>query len=139
MTKKADEILKGNALKIYRLLLRSHRPLGVREIQRQLHISSPGVVQWHLSKLEESELVKHEMGNYAVNRIMLENCIRISRLIIPRYLFYSVFTGILLLIDLIPFRPAILTSQYLFITVGLLIVFLIFCYETVKIWLKGKL
>lgn len=137
--KKSDDILKGNSLEIYRILLRSKKPLGVREIQRKLNLSSPSVVQWHLSKLEEAGLVKHEMGNYTVNRIMLDNCIKVSRFIVPKYLFYSLLMVLLLIIELVPFRPAILTSQYFFAIIAILIAAVIFCYETVKVWIKGQL
>ncbi len=139
MSKKSEDILKGNALEIYRLLLRSQKPLGVREIQRRLNLSSPGVAQWHLSKLEDAGFVKHEMGNYVVNKIMLDNCIKIGRFIVPRYLFYSVFMAIVLIIELVPLRPGILTNQYFFAVIAILIAASIFCYETIKVWLKGHL
>jgi predicted DNA-binding transcriptional regulator len=85
------DILKGNALAIYRLILRTNKPLGIREIQRILKLSSPSVAQYHLAKLESAGFVKKEAGNYVIGRITLNSCIKISRFLIPKYLFYSVF------------------------------------------------
>jgi predicted DNA-binding transcriptional regulator len=39
----SSDVLKGTALDIYRLLLRSRKSLGIREIQRALKLSSPSV------------------------------------------------------------------------------------------------
>ena len=128
--------LKGNALEIYRLLLRAEKPLGIREIQRTLNLTSPSIVQWHLRKLEAVELVKRKGTNYSANKVLLENCIRISRFLIPRYLFYFMFAVLILSIELTLFRPVILTREYFFALAATLIFVLIFCYEGVKIWLR---
>jgi len=109
--------LKGTAHDIYRYLLTSDKPLGIREIQRALDLSSPSVAQYHLTKLEHAGLLKKEAGNYAVNKVMLENCIRISNYLIPRYLFYSVFAIVVLLIELIFLWPVELNRDYLFSTI----------------------
>ena len=133
------DILKGTALDIYRLVLKARKPLGIREIQRALNLSSPSLAQYHLTKLEQAGLLKREAGNYVINKVMLENCIKISRFLIPRYLFYSVFALIILLIELIFLRPAVLNREYFFFVSATLIFVLMFCYETVKVWLKGRL
>ncbi|MEM2081495.1 MAG: winged helix-turn-helix domain-containing protein, partial [Candidatus Bathyarchaeia archaeon] len=88
--RESKDILKGTTLEIYRLLLKTNKPLGIREIQRALNLSSPSQAQYHLNKLEEAGLLKREMGNYVINKVLLENCVRISRFLIPRYLFYSI-------------------------------------------------
>ena len=137
--RESKDILKGTTLEIYRLLLKTNKPLGIREIQRALNLSSPSQAQYHLNKLEEAGLLKREMGNYVINKVLLENCVRISRFLIPRYLFYSIFAIAILLIELILLRPAILTREYFFFTAATLIFVLIFCYETAKVWLKGSL
>ncbi|MEJ5328338.1 MAG: winged helix-turn-helix domain-containing protein [Candidatus Bathyarchaeia archaeon] len=137
--RESKDILKGTTLEIYRLLLKTNKPLGIREIQRALNLSSPSQAQYHLNKLEEAGLLKREMGNYVINKVLLENCVRISRFLIPRYLFYSIFAIAILLIELILLRPAVLTREYFFFTAATLIFVLIFCYETAKVWLKGSL
>lgn len=135
----SSDILKGTALDIYRLLLTSRRPLGIREIQRALNLSSPSVAQYHLSKLENAGLLKREAGNYDINKVVLENCIKVSRFLVPRYLFYSVFTSVILLIELLLLRPLVIDREYLFYTTVTVLLLLIFCYETVRIWVKGRL
>lgn len=120
-------------------MLKKDKPLGIREVQRALNLSSPSVAQYHLSKLERAGLLKRESGNYVINKVMLENCIKISRFLIPRYLFYSVFAVIVLLIELTLLRPSVLTREYFFFMAATFIFVLIFCYETAKVWLKGSL
>jgi DNA-binding transcriptional ArsR family regulator len=132
-------ILKGTSFDIYRLLLTSTKPLGVREIQRRLNLSSPSIVQYHLAKLEQANILRREMGNYVVNKLLLENCIKISTFLIPRYLFYSIFAGTILFIEVLVLKPAIFNNQYYFATIAILVFFVIFCYETIKVWLRGSL
>ena len=79
---------KGTTLRVYRLLLTAQNPIGPREVQRALNLSSPSIAIYHLTKLEELGLAKNEKGNYVVNKVVLEDCIRINRYLIPRFLFY---------------------------------------------------
>jgi DNA-binding transcriptional ArsR family regulator len=132
-------ILKGKALEIYRFLLKTKKPIGIRELQRALDLSSPSIAQYHLTRLERAGLVKKEMGSYVVNRILLDSCIKINRFIIPKYVFYSVFAAIVLIIEVTVFMPYVLTREYLFSTFATVIFLLIFCNETVKVWRKGSL
>jgi DNA-binding transcriptional ArsR family regulator len=137
--KESTDILKGTTLDIYRFMLKANKPLGIREIQRKLNLSSPSIVQYHLTKLENAGLVKKELGNYAVNRVILDSCIKISRLIIPRYLFYSVFMGVALVLELTVLKPTVLSREYFFFIAITCVALIIFCYETVKVWIKGAL
>jgi len=84
--------------------------------------------------------LKVENGYYVVNKVLLENSIRINRIIIPRFFFYTVLGFIILLIGIIFLDPAVITyTAYCFI-IGTIILFLIvFCAETARIWLKGSL
>lgn len=139
LTKKDSISLKGTALDIYRLLLKTQKPLGIREIQRTLNLSSPSVAQYHLAKLENEGLLKREAGNYVVDKVLLDNCIKISRFIVPRYLFYSIFAIVAFLVELLFLRPVIITREYFFFIsiTGLLATILL--YETVKIWNSDRL
>lgn len=137
--RESKDILKGTTLEIYRLLLKTNKPLGIREIQRALNLSSPSQAQYHLNKLEEAGLLKREMGNYVINKVLLENCVRVSRFLIPRYLFYSIFAIAILLIEVVLLRPAVLNREYFLFVAATLIFVLIFCYETARVWLKGSL
>ncbi len=135
----STDALKGNALEIYRFMLKNSKPLGIRELQRALNLSSPSVAQYHLSRLERVGLVKKEQGNYVVNKVLLEECVKISYFLVPKYLFYSVFAGIALLLQVTVLLPADLTSYFFFSTFATAIFLAIFCYETVKVWSKGRL
>lgn len=134
---KTDDVLKGSTLEVYRLLLKSGKPVGTREIQRALNLSSPSLAAYHLAKLEDAGLLKKENGNYVINKVVLEDCIKVSRFLIPRFLFYAIFAVLLLVLELTLLRPSVITSFYFFATVGTLVCAVAFCYETVKVWVKG--
>ncbi|MCW3983633.1 MAG: winged helix-turn-helix domain-containing protein [Candidatus Bathyarchaeota archaeon] len=135
----SSDVLKGTALDIYRLLLRSRKSLGIREIQRALKLSSPSVAQYHISKLEHAGLLKKESGNYTVDKLILENCVKISRFLIPRYLLYLSFAITILLIELTFLRPLVFNGEYFFYVSVTAIAVLVFLYETIKVWRKGSL
>jgi DNA-binding transcriptional ArsR family regulator len=134
----STDILRGTTLKVYLFLLKRREPVGVREVQRALKLSSPSIAMYHLSKLEDAGLVKSEYGSYVVEKIVLENSVRISHFLVPRHLFYLTFAFIALTIQLTLFKPATLTREYFFsiITTSVLLLFL--CYETIRTWLKGS-
>ena len=134
-----SDVLRGTTLDVYRLMLKARKPVGIREIQRALNLSSPSVAQYHLVKLEQTTLVKRQGGNYVIDKIMLENCIKISHFLIPRYLFYSIFSVMTLLMELTILRAPVIGREYFFYTSATAIFVIIFCYETVKVWLKGSL
>jgi hypothetical protein len=137
--KDSDDILKGNALEIYRFMLKNRKPIGIRELQRTLNLSSPSVAQYHLSKLENEGLVKKECGNYVVNKVILEDCVKISRFLIPKYLFYSVFASMVLILEVTFLLPENLNTHFFFTTFATTIFLALFCYETAKVWVKGSL
>ncbi len=139
VNKKSNNFLKGNALDIYRLILTSNKPLGIREIQRTLNLSSPSIAQYHLAKLEEAKLLRHEAGCYVVDEVVLENCIKINRFLIPRYLFYSFFAVVILFFELTIFKPTLIYREYLFSLLSTCIFVIFFVYEALKVWLKKSL
>ena len=120
-------------------MLKSNKPLGIRELTRALKLSSPSVAQHHLTRLESLGLIKHEGGNYIVNRVMLENCIKISRFLIPRYFFYLLFVVVVLVLELTILQPNVLYQAYVLSIIAFIVVIVILCYETIKIWRKGNL
>jgi hypothetical protein len=77
-------------------LLKSNKP---REGQKTLHLSTPSLATYHLSKLEETGLVRKEKGELIVNKVIFEDCMRFRRFLIQRYLFYSVFAVLALIIE----------------------------------------
>jgi len=137
--KESIDVLKGSALDIYRFMLKTNKAMGVREVARSLNLSSPSVAQYHLSKLEEMGLIRREWGNYVINKVELENCIKFNRFLIPRYFIYTLFFTLVLTVELTLLRPNVLYQGYIFAIFATLVAMTIFCYETIKIWRKGSL
>ncbi len=135
----SEKALKGTALDVYRFLLKKNKPVGVREVQRALNLSSPSVAVYHLAKLEELGILKKDAGGYSVNKVLLEHSIKLNRFLVPRYLFYTIFAVAVLLIELTLFRPDLIDRQYVF-SLAATAVFVAFSgYETAKTWLRGSL
>lgn len=109
-----DDVLRGLTLKVYKFILKNDRPVGIREVQRALGLSSPTLALYHINKLEEAGLVKKELNGYVADRIILRNLIRFRKVLIPRNFFYTVFfvTSLVFLVALL--RPPILTREYIF-------------------------
>ncbi len=135
----AQDSLKGTTLEIYRFLLKNNKPVGARELQRALNLSSPSLAAYHLTKLEEVGLIKKEDGEFSVAKNLLEDCVRVSRFLIPRYLFYSIFTVAALIVELTLLRPDTVTREYFFFVSVTVVCALAFCFETAKTWAKGGL
>jgi DNA-binding transcriptional ArsR family regulator len=133
------EVLKGTTLEVYRFLLKSNKPVGTRELQRALDLSSSSVATYHLSKLEDAGLLKRETGGFTVCKYLLENSVKISRFLVPRYFFYSAFTIAVLLIELTVLKPNLFYREYVFSVVATSVLVLFLCYETVKTWRRGNL
>ena len=135
----SKEVLRGKTLDVYRFLLKSDKPVGTRELQRALNLSSSSVAVYHLTKLEEAGLLKRELGGFTVKKFVLENSIKINRFLIPRYFFYAIFAIAVLIVELTVLKPVLFYREYVFslIATGILAFFL--CYETVKTWRRGNL
>jgi DNA-binding transcriptional ArsR family regulator len=114
----SKEVLRGTTLEVYRFLLKSSKPVGIREVQRALNLSSSSVATYHLSKLEDAGLLKRQDGGFTVNKFLLENSIKISRFLIPRYFFYSIFAIAVLLLELTVMKPTLVYREYVFSVVA---------------------
>ncbi|MHA2262129.1 MAG: LexA family protein [Candidatus Thorarchaeota archaeon] len=55
--------LRGNTLRVYWYMIQQGEPVGVREIQRALGMSSPSVANHHLSRLLDLELIDKRLDN----------------------------------------------------------------------------
>jgi hypothetical protein len=138
-SKESSDILRGTTLDTYRLVLKNG-PTGIREVQRELKLSSPSVARYHLSKLEQEGLLRVENGRNVVNKVLLENSVRINRSIIPRFFLYVLLGFIILLVGLVLLDPEVITYGAYYFIVGAIVLFIvIFCVETVKVWQKGGL
>ena len=139
VTDESKEVLKGTTLEVYRFLLKSRNPVGTRELQRAMNFSSSSVATYHLSKLEDSGLLKRETGGFTVNKYLLENSVKYSRFLVPRYFFYTMFAVAVLLIELTVLRPSVLYQAYVFSLVATSVIVVFLAYETVKVWKRGNL
>lgn len=112
------EPLQGTTLKVYRFIFRQGHPVGPHEIQRALGMASPSTAHYHIEKLLQNGLVRQEGGGYVVDRVFLDNFVRIRRTAIPLQAALATFFATSLAI-LAMVRPDTPTSGYL---LGLVVV-----------------
>jgi hypothetical protein len=102
----SDEIerkLQGRTLQVYLYLLKKGEPGGIREIQRDLGLSSPSVADYQVEKLVGMGLAaKDGYGRVHVTRKVkvraLESYVNFGRFSVPRLAFYaSVFSAVAVL------------------------------------------
>jgi len=131
--------LRGKAWKVYWFLLKSGRPLSVREVQRALHFSSPSVANHHLEQLRELGLVeKQDIGGhyFLINEVkigVLRHFVKLGKLLFPRFFFYAVFSTTFYMIY-ISFLMQGFTRENLFILLFGAIVSAVFWYEAIRVW-----
>ncbi|HKZ93844.1 MAG TPA: ArsR family transcriptional regulator [Candidatus Bathyarchaeia archaeon] len=131
--------LRGKAWKVYWLLLKTGRPMSVREVQRALNFSSPSVANHHLEQLRELGLVQkqHSDGNYAlvgeVKIGVLRHFVKLGKLLFPRYFFYAVFSTASYMIYLLLLRQAYVQENLFVLAFGA-VVSAIFWYEAIRVW-----
>lgn len=136
--------LRGNTLRVYWYILSQNEPVGVREVQRAIGMSSPSVASHHLSKLVDLELVEKKPDNsYEMKRFVkvgvLRNFIEFRGRFLPRYVFIAVFFTAYLLAYVVFTTVAWpgVFDRLIAITVGLLAAILAW-WETYRLW-KVKL
>ena len=131
--------LRGKAWKVYWFLLKTGKPVSVREVQRALHFSSPSVANHHLEQLRELGLVqKQEIGGHylLVSEVkigVLRHYVKLGKLLFPRYFFYAVFSTVFYLAYLL-FLFQGFTRENLFILSFGAIVCAVFWYEAYRVW-----
>jgi len=126
------DVLRGLTLKVYRFVLKNDKPVGIREVQRALNLSSPTLALYHMNKLEEAGLIKKEASGYVADRIILENLIRLRRILVPRNFFYMIFFIASLLMLTVFLRPPTLSREYVFSLAVISIAAATSVYETTK-------
>jgi DNA-binding Lrp family transcriptional regulator len=128
----SKDILRGLTLKVYKFILKNDKPVGIREVQRALNLSSPTLALYHINKLEEAGFIKKELGGFVADRIILENLIRLRRVLIPRNFFYTVFFVTSLIFLAVFLRPPLLTREYIFALGVASVAVATSIYETIK-------
>ncbi|MFQ5762433.1 MAG: helix-turn-helix domain-containing protein [Candidatus Bathyarchaeia archaeon] len=134
----AADILRGTTWRIYKFVVRAGRPVGIREVQRGLKLSSPTLASYHLTKLERAGFVKPEAGGYTADRLLLRNLIRFGKMLIPKYFFYLIFFASATAFQITVFEPPRLTASYLFQVAVLFSATGFFLYETLKTLLQKE-
>jgi predicted DNA-binding transcriptional regulator len=128
----SDTRLSGTTYRVYRYMLKQSTPVGISEVQKGVGLSSASVAQYHVRKLVRLGLVKEEQGGYVVDKVVLENVIRIRRVSIPVQTAYVAFFGATLLFLLVFLRPAALNSLYFFAVVVNVAAIAVSLYEASK-------
>jgi len=93
---KIEYELRGKTLKIYLYMLRQGKPVGVREVQRDLQLSSPSVAFHHIDKMVRLGVVEQDpLGNYVIAKKVdpgiLQAFVNVGKFSLPRVGFYAVF------------------------------------------------
>jgi DNA-binding transcriptional ArsR family regulator len=129
--------LKGTTLRVYWHLLRSGEPTTIRHLQRDLGFSSPSVASYHLEKLMDMGLVQKVRGDYELKKTVsleaMSSFVRISHLMIPRYVFYTTFFLTLLIVFIFGYASS-LSLQGVFALVFGVSGLIITGYETWRQW-----
>lgn len=131
--------LKGKTLLVYWYMLRTPTSdVGVRQIQRALHFSSPSIAAHHLEKLMSLGLVdKKGTGEYYLTQEikigLLRFFTRLGRFLIPRYLFYSVFFSTMLIVYVIVYGRTGSIHNLVALVFGAAASAVLW-FETIRIW-----
>jgi DNA-binding transcriptional ArsR family regulator len=131
--------LRGKAWKVYWFLLKTGGPVGVREVQRSLHFSSPSIAFHHLEQLRELGLVeKQEIGGHyvLVGQVkigVLRHFVKLGKLLFPRYFFYALFSTLFYIFYIAVLFTGFSRDNLFIISFGA-IVCAIFWYEAYRVW-----
>ena len=93
---KIEYELRGKTLKVYLFFLKQGKPVGVREVQRELGFSSPSVAFHHMEKLTRLGIIEQDsLGNYILTKKVdpgiLQAFVNVGKFSLPRLGFYAVF------------------------------------------------
>ena len=134
-SKDLERMLSGRTLQVYLYLQKKKEPSGIREVQRDLGLSSPSVAEYQVEKLVGMGLAGRD--NYArvfvtrkVKVKATESYVNFGRFTMPRLAFYaSVFTAIAALYVL--FGCDSLSAYGVIVPAGAAA---IFWFEAYKLW-----
>lgn len=125
--------LSGRTLQVYLYLLKKKLPSGIREIQRELLLSSPSVAEYQVAKLVELGIAsKDSHGRVTLVRKVrikaLDSDVNFGRFTVPRLAFYAtLFSAIAPLYALVA-GPSLYGLAVPVAAAGL------FWFETWKVW-----
>ncbi len=119
--------ISGRLARVYFILLKHGRPMGVREIQRLAGLSSSGSAKYYLDRLVELGFAEKQGGEYVakVNKDSLMSVyIGLLGSVVPRLIPYATFSTTLIIVYYLLARP----------TVDLLLVATV---PTAFLWIEG--
>ncbi len=127
--------LQGRTLQVYLYLMRKDEPSGIREIQRELNLSSPSVANYQIEKLIDLGLVgKDNHGRYyLLHRVQvpaLKAYVNVGKFMVPRLIFYAGFFTTLLGIYVVLYANSLNIFAVAFGSVGTAL----FWYEAFRLW-----
>ena len=116
-------------------MVRQGRAVGVREVQRELGLSSPSVAFHHIEKLARLGVVEQDnMGNYIIAKKVdpgvLQAFVNVGKFNIPRVGFYALFFTTIAIAYIVS-NLAFLDVYALIGTIGGAVAF---WYELVRVW-----
>lgn len=88
--------ISSAAWNVYLHILTSREPVGVREIWRELNLSSPSLAQYHVNRLLElGMIIQTDEGKYAASEEKrveaLKGFLLVYGKLVPRLVFYGAF------------------------------------------------
>jgi hypothetical protein len=130
--------VRGNTLKVYLYLLR-HGPSELRDVQREVGLSSASLASYHLGKLSEAGFVKQDQhGRYfAVKEAsdqVLEGYAKVGPAIVPQLFFFALLFTVLVAFFSLESLYSSGFTVYLVLVCAAMI--LVFWYETMRLWRK---
>ncbi len=132
--------LQGRTLNVYLYLQRKKEPSGIREVQRDLGLSSPSVADYQVEKLVEMGLAARDTHGrvYVTKHVRvkaLQSYVSLGNHTVPRLAFYaSIFTAIAALYVLFSFESFSIYGVAVPAAAAA-----IFWYEAAKLWKIGLL
>lgn len=100
--------IDGKLARVYFVLLRSGKPLGVREVQRLAALGSPGAAKHYLDRLVELGFAERDGGGYVAkvnSDSVMSVYIGLLGNVVPRLIPYAVFCTVLLAAFYASFKP----------------------------------
>lgn len=134
-------MLKDKTLSVYALLL-THGPLGVRDVQRRLQLSSPSLAGHHLGKLVDLDLIEKSFeGQYSVKRNVrigsLSIFVKVGNRLLPRLMFLLVYLLTMLVLYCIFFISWPIAGHDIMIVSIIVVSGLVLAHETVQLYRLG--
>lgn len=100
----------GRLARVYFILLKSGKPMGVREVQRLAGFSSPSSAKHYLDKLVELGLAEKSSGEYVARvnaNSLMSVYISLLGSVVPRLVPYAVFSTVLLTVFWLLAKPSL--------------------------------